>query len=125
MPILNMNHTSLRVKDVKKSFQFYHDVLGLPVERTIGPNESPRIVFLQGIELSHRRPEEDSTGCFNHLGIEVSKIDEVIKALKEKGVVFDTEIRDIKFEENEEAVKIIFFRDPDGNKVELVEWRDL
>jgi len=120
-----MNHTSLRVKDVKKSFQFYHEVLGLPVERTIGTKESPRIVFLQGIELSHRRPEDDNTGCFNHLGIEVSNIEEVVKALKEKGVVFDTEIRDITFEEEEKAVKITFFRDPDGNKVELVEWRDL
>lgn len=126
MPILNMNHASLRVRDVKKSLHFYHEVLGLPVVRTLGPKESPRTVFLQGIELTSRKPEEeyDVIG-FNHLGLEVNMIEDVVKELKSKGIVFETDIRDIKFEEEGEAVKITFFKDPDGNKVELVEWRDL
>lgn len=125
LPILNMNHTALRVMDVKKAFHFYHEVLELPVVRIIGPEESPRIVFLQGIELSGRRPEDESTDCFSHLGLEVSDIKEVVEELKKKGIVFDTEVRDIKFEEEGKAVKITFFKDPDGNRVELVEWRDL
>ena len=125
MSILNMNHTSLHVEDVKRAYLFYNEVLGLDVVRIIGSEESPRIVFLQGIELSKKRLDEESAGCFSHLGLEVENIEEVVKELERKGVVFETEIRDIKFEEERKAVKITFFRDPDGNRVELVEWRDL
>ena len=125
MPILNMNHTSLHVEDVKRAYHFYNEVLGLDVVRIIGSEESPSIVFLQGIELSKRRPNEEGAGCFSHLGLEVENIEEVVKELERKGVVFETEIRDIIFEKEKKAVKITFFRDPDANRVELVEWRDL
>ena len=125
MPILNMNHTSIRVKDLEKSFHFYHEVLGLPVVRRIGPEANPRIVFLQGLELSRAGPEEESSGGFSHLGLEVSNIEAVYEELKEKGVPFDVPVREIRFEDEGKAVKIAFFRDPDGNRIELVEWRDL
>jgi len=124
LPILNMNHTALRVKDVKKANQFYHDILKLPTIRTIGPSDNPRLVFLQGLELSQIRPEQGSVS-FSHLGLEVSKIEEVYEELKKKGVVFDGPVRDVKFEAEKKAVKVAFFNDPDGNRVELVEWRDL
>lgn len=125
MSILNMNHTALRVKDMKKAFDFYHDVLKLPVVRVLGPKDSPRVAFLQGIELSRIRPEDQSGVSFSHLGLEVSGIDEVYEELKKKGVVFDGPVRDIKFEEERKGLKLAFFRDPDGNRVELVEWREL
>ena len=120
-----MNHTALRVKDMNEAFHFYHEVLKLPIVRTIGPDDNPRIVFLQGIELSRIRPEDQSGVSFSHLGLEVSRIEEVYEELKKRGVVFDGPVRDIKFEEERKAVKVAFFRDPDGNRVELVEWRDL
>jgi len=119
-----MNHTALRVKDVKKAHQFYHEVLKLPIVRLIGEDDNPRIVFLQGLELSQIRPEHDGA-TFSHLGLEVSKIEEVYEDLKKKGVVFEGPVRDVKFEKEGKAVKVAFFNDPDGNRVELVEWRDL
>lgn len=125
MPILNINHTSIRVKDLKKAFHFYHEVLGLPVVLRIGPEDDPRIVFLQGLELSRFRPEDEDSGGFSHLGLEVSNIEEVYEELKGKGIVFDMSVRDVRFEAEGKAVKIAFFRDPDGNRIELVEWRDL
>ena len=64
-------------------------------------------------------------GHFNHLGLEVCKIEEVYKELKGKGIEFDTPVRDIRFEEEGKAVKLTSFKDPDGNRIELVEWRDL
>ena len=124
MVILNMDHTALRVKDVKKAYHFYHEILSLPTIRTIGPNDDPRIAFLQGIELSQIRPEHNGVS-FSHLGLAVSKIEEVYEDLKDKGVVFEGPVREVKFEEEKKAVKIAFFNDPDGNRVELVEWRDL
>ena len=120
-----MNHTALRVKDVKNAFHFYHEVLGLPIVRIIGPKKKPRLVFLQGIELSSIKSGEENKGSFSHLGLEVNNIEEVYKELKEKGIKFETPVRDIKFEEEGKAVKITSFKDPDGNRVELVEWRPL
>ena len=120
-----MNHTALRVKDVKKTFHFYHEVLGLPIVRIIGSKKNPRLVFLQGIELSGIKSGEENLGSFSHLGLEVSNIEEVYDELTEKGIEFETPVRDIKFEEEGKAVKITSFKDPDGNRVELVEWRTL
>ena len=56
MPILNVNHTALRVKNLKKALNFYHEVLGLPIVQIIGSKNEPKIVFLQGIELSGIKP---------------------------------------------------------------------
>lgn len=123
MPILNMNHTSIRVKDLNKAYQFYKEVLGLPVVRIIGSEKDPRLVFLEGIELSKSENKEELG--FSHLGLEVENIEEVCKDLTKKGVNFESTLRDIEFKEEGKAVKIIFFKDPDGNRVELVEWRDL
>jgi catechol 2,3-dioxygenase-like lactoylglutathione lyase family enzyme len=120
-----MNHTALRVKDMKKAFQFYHETLRLPVVRTIGPEDNPRVVFLQGIELSRVRPEDAGGASFSHFGLEVDGIEEACDKLKKRGIAFEGPVRDIKFEEERKAVKVAFFRDPDGNRVELVEWRNL
>lgn len=124
MPILNMNHVAVRVRDVKKGFHFYHEILKIPTVRVIGPDDDPRMVFLQGLELSQIKPEHSGV-TFSHLGLEVSKIEEVYEELMKKGIVFDGPVRDVKFEKEKKAVKIAFFNDPDGNKVELVEWRNL
>ena len=124
MSILNVNHAALRVRDLKKAVHFYRDLLGIPTARIIGPVEDPRIVFLQGIELSAVQPGSEEAG-FSHLGLEVRHIEKVCEELKGKGITFDTPLRDVTFDEEGKAVKIITFKDPDGNRVELVEWRNL
>ena len=125
MSNLNLNHLAICVKDMKKAYKFYNKVLGLPVVRITGTEENPQRVTLQGLELSIIRPESEDAGGFSHVGFEVSNIEKIYEALKEKGVVFDMPVRDIKMEAEGKAVKIVFFRDPDGNRIELVEWRDL
>ncbi len=119
-----MNHVAVRVRDVKKAFHFYHEILKIPTVRIIGTDNDPRTVFLQGLELSQINPEERDVSL-SHLGLEVSNIEEVYEELMKKGVVFDGPVRDVKFEKEKKAVKVAFFNDPDGNKVELVEWRNL
>ncbi|MCJ7610021.1 VOC family protein [Candidatus Bathyarchaeota archaeon] len=124
MPLRGMNHAALRVKDVKRAYMFYHDTLELPIDRIIGSQSSPRIVFLQGVELSQARPDQGPAG-FSHLGLVVERIEEVYEELRKKGIVFEGPVRDVRFEDEKKAVKVAFFSDPDGNRVELVEWRDL
>ena len=129
-PKISTNHISFRVKDLKESFHFYHEVLQLPIIRIIGPKDNPRLVFLQGLELSQLRPGEEwippgKTGFFGHIGLEVENIEEWIKRLEAKGIEFTTRFRDVKFEAEKKAVKVSFFLDPSGIPLELVEWRDL
>jgi len=112
------------VKDVRRAYRFYHETLKLPIDRIIGSESSPRVVFLQGVELSQARPEQGPAG-FSHLGLQVERIEEVCEDLRKKGIVFEGPVRDVKFEDEKKAVKVAFFTDPDGNRVELVEWRDL
>lgn len=124
MPILNMNHTAFLVKDVNASFHFYHDVLNIPIVRLVGPESNPQIVFLQGLELTQMK-QENGNASFDHIGLEVSNIEEVYERLSKNGIVFDAPIKDVILEVEKKAVKIAYFSDPDGNKVELVEWRNL
>ncbi|MFQ6074506.1 MAG: VOC family protein [Candidatus Bathyarchaeia archaeon] len=129
-PRISTNHISIRVKDLQEAFRFYHEVLQLPIVRIIGPEDNPRLIFLQGLELSQRKPEEawvppDKTGFFDHIGFEVENIEEWIERLEAEGVQFTLRFRDIRFEEEKKAVKVSFFLDPSGIPLELVEWREL
>jgi catechol 2,3-dioxygenase-like lactoylglutathione lyase family enzyme len=123
LPILNMNHTGIKVKDLKKAFHFYNKVLNIPKVQVIGPEDNPEYVFLQGLELKQKRLE-DGEVSFTHVGFEVSNIEEVYEELK-KNVVFKGPIKDKKFVKEKKAVKFASFTDPDGNIVEIVEWRNL
>jgi catechol 2,3-dioxygenase-like lactoylglutathione lyase family enzyme len=119
LPILNMNHTGIKVKDLKKAFHFYNKVLNIPKVQVIGPEDNPKYVFLQGLELKQKRPE-DREVSFIHVGFEVCNIEEVYEELK-KNVVFKGPIKDRKFVNEKKAVKFASFTDPDGNIVEIVE----
>ncbi len=127
---LATNHLSLKVKDLQAAFQFYHHLLQLPIVRIIGPPDNPRLIFLQGLELSQLRPGDEwvpppKTGFFGHIGFEVENIDAWIERLEAAGVQFTTRFRDVKFEDEKLAVKVSFFLDPSGIPLELVEWRTL
>ncbi len=130
MSRMSMNHISLRVRDLKVSFRFYHEILGLPIVRIIGPQENPRLIFLEGLELSQLKPGQEcidpvQTGFYGHIGFEVQNIEQWIKKLDEQGVKFTLKFRDVIFNEEKVAVKVSFFTDPDNIPLELVEWRKL
>lgn len=126
---ISTNHVSLKVKDLQESFRFYHQVLQLPIIRVIGPKDKPSLIFLQGLELSQMKLEEEwvqpKTGFFGHIGFEVENIEAWIKKLEKENVQFITRFREVKFEKENMAVKICFFPDPDDILLELVEWREL
>jgi catechol 2,3-dioxygenase-like lactoylglutathione lyase family enzyme len=129
-PKLSTNHLSLKVKDLQASFRFYHHILQLPVVRIIGPQDNPRLIFLQGLELSQVGPDDEwvpppKTGFFGHIGFEVENIDAWIERLEAAGVQFTLRFRDVRFEDEKMAVKVSFFLDPNGIPLELVEWRTL
>ena len=119
-----VNHTAIKVKNLKESVKFYHEVMGLPIVRHIGPADNPRVVFLPGVELSQLKEGESSEtpGFFNHIGIAVDNIEEACERLEAKGVEFETPLKELEFPEINQRLKLAFFRDPDGIMVEYVKW---
>lgn len=125
---VTFDHAALKVKNLKVSFKFYHEILGIPLVRIIGSGDNHMLIFLQGLELSQRnKTEKMAQKCcnFDHIGIGVKDIEKVVKNLKGKGVKFASPTRKKRFEEIKKEVKLATFYDPDGIKIELLEWKDL
>lgn len=120
------NHISIKVKDLEASLRFYQGLLGLPVVRRSG--KDPDIVWLPGLELSQLKEGQEFAFTGGHIGLGVRNIDEACTYLEEQGMEFDVSLKDIiwdKMEPNRKGLLLAFFKDPDGNRVELVQWRDL
>jgi lactoylglutathione lyase len=117
------NHVALRVKDLERAVDFYENVVGLERIRFMGDPARPRTVFFPGIQLV--RAEEDDTsikGVYDHVGISVENIEEVCANLEARGVEFETPLTERHFPEINQGLKLAFFRDPEGNRIELVHW---
>ena len=122
-----VNHTAVKVKNLKESVKFYHQIVGLPIIRQAGPSDAPTIVWLPGLELSQRREEvsAEAPGFFGHIGLAVENIEEACQRLEEQGIEFDTPLKEVIFQEMGQRLKLAFFKDPDGISVEFVHWREL
>jgi methylmalonyl-CoA epimerase len=125
---LSLDHTAITVSDIEQAVSFYRDVLGCQVLGEIvqdGGNFT--IVYLQAgearIELFHFAEEgrgvdpslTDKDLGFKHIAFRIKDIDAVAAALKSRGVVFKLEPFDATG-----GVRIAFFKDPDGNLIELI-----
>ena len=120
----DVNHVSVKVRDLAKSVQFYHEVVGLPIVRKLGPEDNPRVVFLPGIELSQIKENDmsESPGFFNHIGLAVDNIEETCRHMEARGVKFETPLKEVIFDDIQEKLQLAFFKDPDGIMVEFVKW---
>ncbi len=117
------NHVALRVKDLERAVDFYENVVGLERVRFMGDPDRPRTVFFPGLQLV--RAEEDDTsikGVYDHVGLSIENIEEVCANLEAQGVEFETPLTERHFPEIGKGLKLAFFRDPEGNRVELVHW---
>lgn len=105
------------VDDLKKAKQFYVVTLGLKVqfqaEGHLVQVEAPGLT----IGLLHPREGQEShpgkSGSV-HIGLEVQELQSAIKLLKSRGVVFQSIME-------EEATRIAYFSDPEGNPLYLIE----
>lgn len=119
--IIRILHSSLLVKDTKKSLAFYCDVLGLQVDSDRPDLGFPGAWLNIGIQQIHLlelpnpdpvegRPEHG--GRDRHTALHVTDIDELQHRLEKAG---------IQFTRSKSGRKAIFARDPDGNALEFVE----
>ena len=148
MAFSGVHHTGIIVKNLDRSIYFYHDVLGLQFSNEPSPwfegeelaqgvgvpgARLRQVCLLAGnnvvelLEYSNRPIDNDEPIQQNYLGamhlaLKVDDIEKTKKELESKGVVFLSDIHDV-----DEGVlagwRWVYFHDPDGITLELVQER--
>lgn len=141
-----MHHVGITVKDLDASVRFYHDVLGLPLTQEPSPwFDSPALgpaVGVPGAELrqislqlgsttiellEYRNPPSETTAPIasnnigaSHVAFLVDDIHAKKAELEAKGITFFSEVNSV-----DEGVlagwRWVYFSDPDGYPLELVQ----
>jgi lactoylglutathione lyase len=122
---------TINVRNMKESLNFYTDIIGLEVLRSLTPVPGTEITFLgEGnsraagtnyigtqIELIHNdsNPEPRHTKDLS-LGFEVESLDDHLAVLAEKGITHITG----PFQPNP-MIRFFYVEDPDGVKIQFVE----
>lgn len=117
--------TTIEVKDLEVSVDFYTRVLGLKEVKRYSPNPALKFVFVQGegggiIQLTENfnATKEDHTGtqALKAVGIAVENLKGLVSSLKENKVEFVSELI-----ETPAGIKMLFIKDPNGVTIELIE----
>ncbi len=139
--IVQMNHTGFVVRDIEKSIEFYRDVMGLELTRTL-EREGPAISQVLGYEATHikgallsvadghfleliqyvhpegaaRPTEERNTLGATHLAFNVEGIDDTFHQLISRGARRLNPPAKVA-----PGRTVCYLQDPDGNWIELIE----
>ncbi len=136
-----IRHVGIVISNLDKALYFYRDILGLEIEREM--IESGKYIdnlsALKGVRVktikmsadngnliellyygSHPRKSINRDICdigYSHIAFTVESLHYEYKRLKEKGIEFNC----IPQISPDGKAKVVFFRDPEGNLIELVE----
>ena len=127
-PAIRFDHVAITVRSVERSVAFYRDLLGFEVLGQLLVDEGRlKLVYLRSggahVELFEFRDHDaetavgvpDSVGGFKHLALQTDDVDAVAGRLRAAGAEFTVDPLDA-----EGGVRLAFFRDPDGNLLEIV-----
>lgn len=125
MARITWDHVHLRTPDPEAMAQWFEQMLGAEVIRTMQQGK-PRVdlklggamIFIAGVtpgEGLNAAPTTPYRGL-DHFGLYVTGIDEVVAELKQKGVKFTKELHSPR-----PGIKVCFLRGPEGISVELLE----
>ncbi|WP_435070076.1 VOC family protein [Haloplanus sp. C73] len=129
MDVVDMDHVALRVSDVDRALEFYHDLLGLPVRDRdrFEAGEVPFVAVVAGGRHLHLVPSDDPIDVGGeHVCLLVrsdgtgtrAEIDALLEDLREAGVEVETgEPRERYGAYGRDWAAYV--RDPDGRRVEL------
>jgi len=123
-------HTMLRVGDLRRSIDFYTQVLGMKVLRTTDrPDQKYSLAFVgyddeakaAVLELTYNYGVDgyDLGSAYGHVAIEVDDAARACESVRAKGGKVTREAGPVKGG----TTVIAFVEDPDGYKVELIERR--
>ncbi len=119
MPDYCLDHIHLRSTDPVKTAEFYEQMFSAKrvSMRDKGDGRAMVKLDLKGITIliNQQTGEGAQTGLV-HFGIRTDKLDEAVTAMKERGVKFTQEIRQVRPD-----FKISFLVAPEGVSIELQE----
>jgi catechol 2,3-dioxygenase-like lactoylglutathione lyase family enzyme len=121
MQIVGTHHIAIRTDNFAAMREFYEHTLGLPF---VGGFPGMNIIFLSlvdtTIELIETTGSDPShTMGFHHLAMQVNDVDATYAELAAKGITFHMLPR--LFPDDAPKVRIAFFKDPDGNELEIIQ----
>ncbi len=121
-----VDHVAITVKDMNRSIEFYTEKLGFTITRS-SETSTVKTVFvgrgqvqleLFALKQGSAKPvpelQQDEIGI-KHIAFNVTDLDTLIKEYREKGIVFISEVRQAGTRRH------IFFKDPDGITLQLLE----
>jgi glyoxylase I family protein len=129
---LVVTHLAFRCRNLAAQEAFYTKHFGFKRSRTFHRGESGEFFLLKlgamRLELFPPDPAQpvaqggEQTVGFRHLAFEVPKLEPMIESLRADGIQPDSII---ELPQIAEGFRIVFFRDPEGNIIELMEgYRD-
>ncbi len=115
-------HAAIRVRDLEAAARFYQEAVGLTVMRVNGDPSRPDAVFLPGLQLIRAADDDVSgKGALDHVGIGVKNVDAIYASLQAHGAALEGPVTDLSARVGR-PLRVLFFRDPEGNRVELVDY---
>ena len=113
--------STLSVKNMEESLEFYTEIVGLTVGQRFKAGPGTEIAFLGDGEtkvelICHQDKNDVQVGSDISWGFEVKSVDEMIDFVKNKGI----EIESGPIQPNPHT-KFFFIRDPNGLSIQFVE----
>jgi lactoylglutathione lyase len=132
---MRLLHTMLRVGDLKRSIDFYSEVLGMQLLRTTQrPEQKYDLAFIgygrnpehAEIELTYNYGVDsyELGSAYGHIAIGVPDVAATCAALRDKAARFGGAITREPGPVKGGSTVIAFITDPDGYKIELIERRE-
>ncbi len=115
-PIVAIDHVYYWTRHMDRAVAFYETILGLPVSRRAGDEWAE--FQAEGIRLALHGTEEVSTPPSGTVVFRVADLDEARWVLQQRGVVFDGHESEVPG-----VARFTTFHDPDGNLLQLIEYR--
>jgi catechol 2,3-dioxygenase-like lactoylglutathione lyase family enzyme len=136
---MKLNHITIVVSDIDRSKRFYREILGLEstFEEEISGGQFSEVTATPGLRLRFAvlrarnsdiiielaqflNPQTEINSDFRHIAFEVDDVDEVHLMLKNKGIETLSEPVTISGSHPKiNGKRFFYFRDPDGNLIEL------
>lgn len=126
-------HIGLHTRDIEMSKSFYIEYLGFTLEyetRLDKPNNEwldLSFISLNGLVIELIEPSDrekakmGNVGSINHIAIEVKNLPELMKQLKSRGVLFESD-QPRRVEKLFKGVQVAFLQGPNGERIELFEY---
>ncbi len=118
-----IDHHSVMSADINKSKFFFHEVLGLEIDPARPPlsfdglwfklgnsGQTLHCICLPSLDPTDNRPEHG--GLDRHVALRIQHLAPLIARLQQHNIFYTT---------SKSGRRAIFFRDPDGNAIEVIE----